>query len=213
MSRNTTSKEGVMTRIQNAAIGLATIVCTSTFLTFATPVSAGQGKAKGHEKHADKHEEHADKHADKHDEKADKAAAKAKGTTGAEGTRFSGVDRDHDGVIRRAEWSGSDASFASHDWNRDGVLSGKEMIPGAVRPAPARSASRLPAAPPAPVPAASRATPRPSSTPDPDGPVFARLDANHDGVLTRAEWPDERFSRVDFNHDGVLSAYEYGVGR
>ena len=39
------------------------------------------------------------------------------------------------------------------------------------------------------------------------------LDRNNDGVLTRVEWPDERFSRVDFNHDGVLSAYEYGVGR
>jgi hypothetical protein len=206
---DTMSKEGVMTRIQTAAVGLATIVCTSTFLTLATPVSAGQGEAKGHAKQAEKHEDHAEKH----EQKAHKASAKTKGSTDDEGTRFPGVDRDHDGVIRRAEWRGSDASFASHDWNRDGVLSGKEMIPGAVRPAPARSASRQPAAAPAPIPAAPRATPRPSSAPDPDGPVFARLDANHDGVLTRVEWPDERFSRVDFNHDGVLSAYEYGVGR
>ncbi len=49
-----------MTRLQNAAIGLATIVCTSTFLTVATPVSAGQGQAKGHAKNAEKHEEHAE---------------------------------------------------------------------------------------------------------------------------------------------------------
>ena len=197
-----------MTRIQNAVIGLATIMCTSTFLTVATPVSASQGQAKGHEKNAEKHEEHADKD----EEKAHKAAEEAKGSTDDAGTRFPGVDRDHDGVIRRAEWHGSDASFASHDWNRDGVLSGKEMIPGAVRPAP--SASHRPAAAaPAPSPAKARTTPPHSSAPDPDGPVFARLDANHDGVLTRAEWPDERFSRVDFNHDGVLSPYEYGVGR
>jgi hypothetical protein len=59
------------------------------------------------------------------------------------------------------------------------------MIPGAVRPAP--SASHRPAAAaPAPSPAKARTTPPHSSAPDPDGPVFARLDANHDGVLARA---------------------------
>jgi len=185
-----------MTRIQNAAIGLAAVVCTTTFLTIATPVSAGQGKAKGHAKHAEKDED-----------KAEKKEKKSK---------FPGVDRDRDGVIRRAEWGGSDSSFANRDWNHDGVLSGDEMKPGAVRPTLKRSASSRPtAAGPAPSPApAAKTTPIRSSTgADPDAPVFARLDANHDGVLTRAEWPDGRFSSVDFNHDGVLSAYEYGVGR
>jgi hypothetical protein len=185
-----------MTRLRNAAIGLATIVCTSTFLTVATPVSAGQGKAKGHAKQAEKHEQ-----------KEHKAAAKAKGSTDDAGTRFPGVDRDHDGVIRRAEWRGNDTSFANRDWNHDGILSGNEMKPGAVRPVVRRSASSRSTA------AATRTPIRRSSGTDPDGPVFARLDTNHDGVLTRAEWPDERFSGVDFNHDGVLSAYEYGVGR
>ena len=144
-----------------------------------------------------------------------KAASKAEASTAHVETRFPGVDRDHDGVIKRAEWRGDDASFANRDWNHDGVLSGNEMKPGAVRPALRRSASNPPTAAAAtPAPVAARTTPiRRSSAPDPDGPVFARLDTNHDGVLTRAEWPDERFSRVDFNHDGVLSAYEYGVGR
>jgi len=198
-----------MTRLQNAAIGLATVVCTSTFLTIAMPVSAGQGKAKGHAKHAEKHEDKAEK-------KENKAAAKAKRSADDGGTRFPGVDRDHDGVIRRAEWRGSDSSFANRDWNRDGVLSGDEMKPGAVRPTLRRSASsRTPAAAPTPNPTAAATTPpiRRSAGADPDAPVFARLDTNHDGVLTRAEWPDARFSSVDFNRDGVLSAYEYGVGR
>ena len=199
-----------MTRLQNAAIGLATIVCTSTFLTVATPVDAGQGKAKGHAKHEEKHDEHAEKH----EPKEHKTAPTVKGPTAAR-TSFAGVDRDHDGVIRRAEWRGNDMSFANRDWNHDGILSGNEMNPRAVRPAPRRVVSRRPAATAAtPSPAPVRTIPiRRTSGTDPDGPVFARLDTNHDGVLTRAEWPDERFSRVDFNHDGVLSAYEYGVGR
>jgi len=199
-----------MTRIQNAAIGLATIVCTSTFLSVATPVSAGQGKAKGHAKPTENHEERAEKQ----EHKEHKAPADAKGPTDAR-TRFAGVDRDHDGVIRRAEWRGNDSSFANRDWNHDGILSGNEINPAAVRPAPKPSATRRrTATAAAPRPAPARTTPiRRNSGTDPDGPVFARLDANHDGVLTRVEWPDERFSRVDFNHDGVLSAYEYGVGR
>jgi hypothetical protein len=182
-----------MTRIPNAAGGFVTLF-TFVFLTSATPGSANQGKAKGHEKHPEKHEQKKEK----------KQAAKAKASTDESGLKFQGVDRDNDGVITRAEWRGSDMSFANRDWNRDGVLSGDEMKPGAVRPAVRRSAA---------IPSTPRTTPAPRSGPDPDGPVFARLDANHDGVLTRTEWPDDRFSGVDFNGDGVLSAYEYGVGR
>jgi hypothetical protein len=182
-----------------SAIGFGTLFCTLLLLTFAMPLSADQGKAKGHAKHAEKREQ-------KEDKKEDKAASKAEATTSRSGMRFQGLDRDHNGVITRAEWRGNDASLANRDWNHDGVLSGNEMKPGAVRPAVRLPASsRSTAAPTAPA--------RRGSGPDPDGPVFARLDANHDGVLTRAEWPDPRFSSVDFNHDGVLSAYEYGVGR
>jgi hypothetical protein len=188
-----------MTRPLNAAIGLATLIFTFLFLPFVMPLSANQGKAKGHAKHAEKREQ-------KEDKKEDKAASKAEASTSRSGMRFQDLDRDHNGVITRAEWRGTDASFGNRDWNHDGVLSGNEVKPGAVRPAVSRPAS-------SPSTAASTAPTRRGSGTDPDAAVFARLDANHDGVLTREEWPDSRFSSVDFNHDGVLSAYEYGVGR
>jgi hypothetical protein len=183
-----------MTRIPNAASGFVTLLFTFVFLTSATPGAADQGKAKGHEKHPEKHEQ-----------KDNKRASKAKKSSDESGVKFQGVDRDNDGVITRAEWRGNDTSFANRDWNRDGVLTGNEMKPGAVRPAVSRT-TLSPSTP-------GTAPPRAGSAADPDGPVFARLDANHDGVLTRTEWPDDRFSAVDFNRDGVLSAYEYGVGR
>ncbi len=192
-----------MTRSLNAATGLATLFCAFLLLTFAVPVSANQGKAKGHAKHAEKREQKEDK---KEDKKAEKAASKAPAVPSRGGTRFQGLDRDNNGVITRGEWRGDNASFANRDWNHDGVLSGDEMKPGAIRPAVPRRISNPTAA------TSTTPTPRGSGT-DPDGPVFARLDANHDGVLTHAEWPDGRFSAVDFNHDGVLSPYEYGVGR
>ena len=49
--------------------------------------------------------------------------------------RFAGMDRNNDGVITRAEWRGSAQSFAVHDWNRDGRLSGDEVRTGAAWPA------------------------------------------------------------------------------
>ena len=49
-------------------------------------------------------------------------------------TRYASMDRNHDGVITRDEWHGSDQSFRVHDWNGDGVLSGEELRPGAHRP-------------------------------------------------------------------------------
>ena len=48
--------------------------------------------------------------------------------------RFRGMDRNGDGRITRAEWRGSAQSFRQHDWNNDGVLSGDEVRPGALRP-------------------------------------------------------------------------------
>ena len=38
-----------------------------------------------------------------------------------------GMDRDHDGVVTRAEWRGQEGAFRLHDTNRDGVLSGAEV--------------------------------------------------------------------------------------
>ena len=110
--------------------------------------------------------------------------------------RFHGLDHNNNNVVSRAEWNGDDRSFANHDWNRDGVLSGDELISGATRPE-----------------AAAPRTSRPHT--EPDEVLFARMDSNNDERVSRNEWTGSasNFARLDFNKDGVLSPYEYGVGR
>ena len=49
--------------------------------------------------------------------------------------KIQGMDTDNNGAITRQEYSGDDQSFANHDWNGDGVLSGEEVRPGAHKPA------------------------------------------------------------------------------
>ncbi len=49
--------------------------------------------------------------------------------------RFQNMDRNGNRAIEREEWNGSRGSFDVHDWNRDGVLSGDEVQPGARRAA------------------------------------------------------------------------------
>ena len=105
--------------------------------------------------------------------------------------RFHGLDRDGNGVVSRNEWDGDDRAFAVHDWNRDGRLSGDELRAGATPPPATRGRE------------------------DPDHVLFARMDANSDGRVTRNEWTGtaRTFDRLDANDDGSLSPYEYGVGR
>ena len=71
--------------------------------------------------------------------------------------RFQRMDANGDGAITRDEWRGNDRSFADHDCNGDGVLSGPEVRPAAQpcrRSRATRPASPLPA-------------PSPSATPSP----------------------------------------------
>jgi hypothetical protein len=42
-------------------------------------------------------------------------------------SRILDMDTDHDGVVTRAEWRGTDQDFRNHDTNGDGVLSGAEV--------------------------------------------------------------------------------------
>ena len=55
------------------------------------------------------------------------------GHTASGPMRFRGLDRDGDGRVTQREWNGNDVSFRNHDWNRDGVLAGPEVVPGARR--------------------------------------------------------------------------------
>ena len=105
-----------------------------------------------------------------------------------ENMRFAGMDRNRDGRITRDEWRGNDNSFAQHDWNGDGVLSGDEVRPGA-QPTNRREAER-------------RAR-------------FDRLDLNDDDRLALSEWTGNRnaFERLDANDDGFLSFDEFNARR
>jgi hypothetical protein len=55
-------------------------------------------------------------------------------TVDSDRMKIQGMDTDNDGAITRQEYRGDDQSFANHDWNGDGVLSGEEVRPGAHRP-------------------------------------------------------------------------------
>jgi len=139
-------------------------------------------------------------HAHAHGKNKPKKSKQAKQARGHDwDQRFHGLDRNNNNVVSRAEWNGDDRSFANHDWNRDGVLSGDELIAGATRPGDARPAAPRPA--------------RPNT--EPDEVLFARMDSNRDERLQRHEWTGSAsdFARLDFNKDGVLSPYEFGVGR
>ena len=108
--------------------------------------------------------------------------------------RFQEMDTNHDGVITRDEWRGSDQSFKVHDWNHDGVLSGDEVRIGAWR----RDA--------------------PEDNADFDSPNreyefddwtdrgFRALDHNRDGRITLDEW---HFDRAGYER-GKVEGLEAG---
>ncbi|CAN5651322.1 hypothetical protein BH24ACI5_BH24ACI5_19100 [soil metagenome] len=106
--------------------------------------------------------------------------------------RFQGMDTDGDGRITRAEWRGNARSFRNHDWNNDGVLSGDEVRPGAIRNQDARSSDS-----------------RDFYNWTVAG--FRNVDRNGDGRITRNEWQydPELFMRVDRNRDNILTQAEF----
>ena len=58
----------------------------------------------------------------------------ARRTSNSDRMKIQGMDTDNNGAITRQEYQGDNQSFANHDWNGDGVLSGDELRPGAHRP-------------------------------------------------------------------------------
>jgi Ca2+-binding EF-hand superfamily protein len=108
------------------------------------------------------------------------------------------MDRNNDGRISRAEWTGSARSFAVHDWNGDGVLSGDEVRIGAVRPGTPRDET-------------FDYGEREYQFDDWTARGFTGLDHNRDGRITADEWHFDRetFRRADHNGDGAVSRAEF----
>ncbi len=106
-----------------------------------------------------------------------------------------GLDVNGDGMITFDEWSRGDDAFEALDWDHDGILSGRELLAGAVRPA-------FP--PPAPLAPGEKAD-----------LAYERMDGDHNYRLTRREWTGTAtaFGMLDVNHDGALSPFEFGVDR
>ncbi len=101
--------------------------------------------------------------------------------------RFRNMDRNGNGVIERNEWNDNRGSFDAEDWNRDGVLSGLEVEPGARRPQQAERAGG-----------------------ENRDVRFENLDINRNGRIERGEWNGsiDAFEWLDRNNDNVLSRTE-----
>jgi len=99
------------------------------------------------------------------------------GTTG-EQDRFVALDKNGDGRVTRSEWAGNGNVFDALDANGDGVLTRAEAI---------------------------------GSNPGARNDEFAGADTNGDGFIARGEWQwnAAAFDRLDANHDGRLSRGEF----
>jgi Ca2+-binding EF-hand superfamily protein len=124
------------------------------------------------------------------------AAAAQTRSRGNEGMRFQSMDANGDGVITRDEWRGNDRSFANHDWNGDGRLSGDEVRPGGRRPSQWDDLDVEDSI---------------AQETDWTDARFDSLDHDRSGRLTANEWhaSSELFRRIDRNHDGQISRAEF----
>jgi Ca2+-binding EF-hand superfamily protein len=104
---------------------------------------------------------------------------------------FRRFDTNQDGKITADEWKGRPETFQMLDENKDGAITREELTPKG----PARM---------------RRGGDRPDLRSGKDSAHFLdKYDANHDGQVTKEEFPHERrFSEIDTNGDGVLSKAE-----
>jgi Ca2+-binding EF-hand superfamily protein len=151
--------------------------------------------------------------------------------------RFREMDRDNDGVITRAEWTGTAQAFRDQDRNRDGVLSGNEIWMARGRSVMETEFSRADTNHDGALSPAEwwgdRATferidrnndgvigptefvgEESGEALPSDRASFASLDRNGNGVITRGEWNGraDDFRAFDTDNDGVLTQREYRQG-
>lgn len=108
---------------------ITTAICVVSLSVPGISLGAQQAKPPKAKVHAQKKGNNASKQA-KH---ANKGKHKGEVRAG-DLMRFKGLDKNNDGIISRPEWDGDDRSFANHDWDGNGILSGDEVRPGATRP-------------------------------------------------------------------------------
>ena len=120
-----------------------------------------------------------------------------------------GVETRADAIAR------ADARFDRLDTNKDGKLTPQEIDAG--RPGPGgRGAPGADGAPPPPPPPPPAGPGGPTERGPMGARMFARMDANGDGVVDREEYRAvmlRRFDRIDTNKDGKIDAEEREAAR
>lgn len=131
---------------------------------------------------------------------------------GARGKRmFQRFDKDGDGKVARAEFPGGDDAFKALDKDGDGFVTAEEVPAG--RPGKGEKPPEPTGAPAPTTPGETPMAPTPPDRPAPSGglgTLFAALDRDHDGKLSRAEFPgtDDEWRRLDRNANGWIEADE-----
>jgi len=148
---------------------------------------------------------------------ADEMEAALKDGMNGEGGRgkrmFQRFDKDGDGKVSRAEFPGGDEGFRAMDKNGDGFVTTDEVP--AARPG-GKGDKKPEGTPPPGAPTTPGEAPMaptgPAAAPGGGGlgTLFTALDRDHDGKLSRAEFPgtDDEWRRLDRNGNGWVEADE-----
>jgi Ca2+-binding EF-hand superfamily protein len=136
-----------------------------------------------------------------------KLRALAQGGSGLAGQRFKAMDKDGDGKVSKAEFTGPELLFQRLDTDKDGFVTTEEAL----------NAFKAQGKPTAPEPAAGE--PKAPAEPAKDSPKARRaallerlkaMDKDGDGSISKAEFTGREalFTRLDTDEDGTLSRDE-----